>query len=778
MSAGFQSITNLRRDDIVILATRSWEKPRQQGRRTGQPPSLDIQTVRIAHKKYGTRVVLVELPGFGRANRSTVWSDLQVLGAMSGWLQMTYQNDIRISGVIYLQRITDDPEAIGPQKNFRFLYDICGDVFLRKTVNLVLATTMWDKNTQKAGVAREKELRSKTWKRSIDEGAKIDRLGSGREDVWRVLTKAIPKDFQGGSLLLQEQLFISDQDQALQLVFAKIEKSNDLASGKYLEQQCNQYVMDLQKAKEEVKQLEIWPRPRESAARTDTYSRSAANPSPGQPEPVSQGATQAYNYQPPSSGSLTYTTPALPTRVESQPRGFGDRQTSRTSTASSATLQHSWQFIADYAKQDGSLTANHGDLKNQSEPISDEVSRELRSLALEIARNKEKRTALAGLQGEDAQVIADFLDQLLNETGTNALQAEERKSVLSLLTKLAKSAQVFPGCYELKEVSCDLDMPLYEGGFGVIYKGDYQGQAICVKAIRMNEKQKTRLIQAQAKEFIIWAHLSHPRILPFYGVFQSEKMKLRICLVSPWMPNGDLNQYLEENTETPRIPLIIDITAGLRYLHELKIVHGDLKAKNILISKDKRAMIADFGISYVNLTGVSTGDTGGTLNWMAPEICISGGQAPVTVESDMWSFGCVFTGMIPFFQYNQKQLFVAFCKGHITPFTVPRGSLDSEVKIPDPLDIDARIRMLMGMCWEHEPKNRPTSVAIHNAVVGMEISDDRSDTDIFSFGKSVRPKTVIDYQLTCGLLSRIVDDMKPTLGDASVPIANLKDVEA
>ncbi|KXN83775.1 Serine/threonine-protein kinase HT1, partial [Leucoagaricus sp. SymC.cos] len=724
----------------------------------------DIQTVRIAHKKYGTRVVLVELPGFGRANSSTVWSDLQVLGAMGGWLQMTYQNDISISGVIYLQRITDDPEAIGPQKNIRFLYDICGDVFLRKTVNLVLATTMWDKNTQKAGVAREKELRSKTWKRSIDEGAKIDRLGSGREDVWRVLTKAIPKDFQGGSLLLQEQLFISDQDQALQRVLAEIENPNDPVSRKHLEQQYNQHVMDLQKAKEEAKQLEIWPRPWESAARTNTYSRSAAKPSPGQPEPVSQGANQASNYKPPSSGSLSYAMPALPTRVESHPCVSSTLPSSII--AGNSISSQSWQFIVDRAKQDGSLTANHGDLRNQSEPISDEVLKKSRSLALKIAMNKEKRTALAGLRGKGAQVIADFLDQLLNETGTNALQAEERKSVLSLLTKLAKSAQVFPGCYELKEVSCDFDMPLYEGGFGLIYKGDYQGQVVCVKAIRMNEKQKTRLIQAQAKEFIIWAHLSHPRILPFYGVFQSEKMKPGICLVSPWMPNGDLNHYLEENPETPRIPLIVDIIAGLRYLHELKIVHGDLKAKNILISKDKRAMIADFGISYVNLTGVSTGDTGGTLNWMAPEICISGGQAPVTVESDMWSFGCVFTGMVPFFQYNQAQLFVAFCRRHITPFIVPQGSVG----------IDPGIRILMRMCWEHEPKDRPTSVAFHNAVVGMEISDDRSDTDIFSFGKSVKPKTVIDYQLTCGLLSQIVNDMKPTLEDASVPVA--KDVEA
>lgn len=58
------------------------------------------------------------------------------------------------------------------------------------------------------------------------------------------------------------------------------------------------------------------------------------------------------------------------------------------------------------------------------------------------------------------------------------------------------------------------------------------------------------------KELVLWAHLSHENILPFYGVYLSDEATPRVCIVSPWIQNGDLLDFLNEFPESPRIPLV------------------------------------------------------------------------------------------------------------------------------------------------------------------------------------------------------------------------------
>lgn len=175
-----------------------------------------------------------------------------------------------------------------------------------------------------------------------------------------------------------------------------------------------------------------------------------------------------------------------------------------------------------------------------------------------------------------------------------------------------------------------------------------------------------------AKEAVLWAHLSHGNILPFYGVY-IQPTSGRICIISPWMDRGDLSAHLSKCPDTPRFPLVHvqmpfiviplliircqvrDIVAGLRYLHTLGIVHGDLKAvspcsvvcrckelittqKNVLMSDKGHALIANFGISHFIVSITSTRLSDDSARWMAPEL--HAGRSP-TLRSDMWSFGCV-----------------------------------------------------------------------------------------------------------------------------------------
>jgi serine/threonine protein kinase len=55
---------------------------------------------------------------------------------------------------------------------------------------------------------------------------------------------------------------------------------------------------------------------------------------------------------------------------------------------------------------------------------------------------------------------------------------------------------------------------------------------------------------------VTWRQLSHPNVLPFYGVFHLNNNRSRVCLVSPWMENGNIIQFLKKNPEVDRIPLV------------------------------------------------------------------------------------------------------------------------------------------------------------------------------------------------------------------------------
>ncbi|KXN90844.1 Serine/threonine-protein kinase HT1 [Leucoagaricus sp. SymC.cos] len=267
-----------------------------------------------------------------------------------------------------------------------------------------------------------------------------------------------------------------------------------------------------------------------------------------------------------------------------------------------------------------------------------------RDMISEIVRCSDQRSRIISLRGEEAQSIVDFLNIVLHEDGI--LEGGTGKQMLRLFTKLARSANVFPRCYELKGVELEMTKPQDGGGFADIYRGKCGKQSICLKVVRSFRRQdNSKLLSAHIKELTLWAHLKHENILPFYGVYLFNDSPQRICIVSPWMQNGNLSEYLENFPEKPRLPLVSDIVSGLLYLHDSCIVHGDLKAKNVLVSDHGRALITDFGLSHVVLsTGVvTTRATLGTMRWSAPELLAddSDDYIPPTKESDIWSLGCL-----------------------------------------------------------------------------------------------------------------------------------------
>jgi hypothetical protein len=99
-----------------------------------------------------------------------------------------YDEGLLLSGIIYLHRITDI-RMDGPSlKNLRMMKKLCGDHSL---ANVVLATTMWEKVTEKEGARREEELKRVFWKEMVDCGSTVRRILTEKGDDARALVKSM-----------------------------------------------------------------------------------------------------------------------------------------------------------------------------------------------------------------------------------------------------------------------------------------------------------------------------------------------------------------------------------------------------------------------------------------------------------------------------------------------------------------------------------------------------------------------------------------------------------
>ena len=140
-------------------------------------------------------------------------------------------------------------------------------------------------------------------------------------------------------------------------------------------------------------------------------------------------------------------------------------------------------------------------------------------------------------------------------------------------------------------------------------------------------------------EMRVLSRLRHPCITTVMGAVISSIHEP--MLVMEYMEYGSLYDLLHNDTMYTGGEIILqilrDIAQGMRYLHTSNpaILHGDLKAKNILIDSRFRAKVGDFGLSQKKTNGIA-----GTPFWMAPEYLR--GKTDYNAACDMYSLGMIF----------------------------------------------------------------------------------------------------------------------------------------
>ncbi|CAK8536441.1 unnamed protein product [Lathyrus sativus] len=181
------------------------------------------------------------------------------------------------------------------------------------------------------------------------------------------------------------------------------------------------------------------------------------------------------------------------------------------------------------------------------------------------------------------------------------------------------------------------------GGNGKVYKGILQGVEVAVKRIPQEREDGMREFLAEVSSI---GRMKHRNLVGFRGWCKEGNGNL--ILVYDFMHNGSLEKRIFECEEgkmltwDERIQVLKNVAAGILYLHEgweVKVLHRDIKASNVLLDKDMNARLGDFGLALMHEHHgqvASTTKVLGTLGYIAPEVIRTGRASTM---SDVFGFG-------------------------------------------------------------------------------------------------------------------------------------------
>jgi TonB family protein len=203
--------------------------------------------------------------------------------------------------------------------------------------------------------------------------------------------------------------------------------------------------------------------------------------------------------------------------------------------------------------------------------------------------------------------------------------------------------------YEIKKM-------IGEGGMGNVYLAEHVklGRMVAIKSLHERLANNQSIRERFKKEASTMAHLQHPSIVALYDYLEEAD---GLYLVMEYVDGTALDDYIHKVTgpvpEERALKLMKQILTGFAYAHDQGIVHRDIKPSNILLTKDERCKILDFGIakllSEVDKKLTKTGTQVGTIYYMCPEQ-VRGEN--VDQRSDIYSLGVTFfqllTGTNPY----------------------------------------------------------------------------------------------------------------------------------
>ena len=330
-----------------------------------------------------------------------------------------------------------------------------------------------------------------------------------------------------------------------------------------------------------------------------------------------------------------------------------------------------------------------------------------------FAKDKFKNKVRMYLLSKNLRWLAD---NLVPDLTMDLSELDEKVEKFMEKQKLPRLGNITPVLHKdaVKINSKDI---LGKGGFAVVYKGKLTRNSTTVAVKSLFHQENSALdafvpndIKRQMqRESTIICSLNHPNIIKILGVVPE-----RGWIVMEYCAKGSLrsllrNDYVDHVSgnklkTSDLIKFATDVATGVSYLHspEVSIVHGDLKADNVMVREDNSICVADFGLSEVKDRSKSMSATSissaCTVQWTAPELMK--GKAK-TKETDIFALG-----MTTWEIFERRNPFEG------VPDLVVVNQILSNVRPEISSKTPREFRQIIEKSWAEYPKDRPSASQI------------------------------------------------------------------
>ncbi|KAF7088807.1 hypothetical protein CFC21_091876 [Triticum aestivum] len=271
------------------------------------------------------------------------------------------------------------------------------------------------------------------------------------------------------------------------------------------------------------------------------------------------------------------------------------------------------------------------------------------------------------------------------------------------------------------------------GGYGLVYKAELpDGSKLAIKKLNdemcLMEREFTAEVDALSMA-------QHENLVPLWGYCIQGNSRF---LVYSYMENGSLDDWLHNKDDDAsssldwptRLKIAKGASLGLSHIHDVcnpQIVHRDIKSSNILLDKEFKAYVADFGLARLilpNQTHVTT-ELVGTMGYIPPEY----GQAWVaTLRGDMYSFGVVLLELLT----GMRPVPVLSTSKELVPWVLQMRSEERQVEVLDPTlrgtgyeEQMLKVLEAACKCVDQNQFSRPTVMEVVSCLVNIGICKDQ-----------------------------------------------------
>lgn len=236
-----------------------------------------------------------------------------------------------------------------------------------------------------------------------------------------------------------------------------------------------------------------------------------------------------------------------------------------------------------------------------------------------------------------------------------------------------------------------------EGSFGraLLVRCKNSQEAYVLKEIQL-PKSRPKLENSR-REAVLLSRMKHPNIVAFRETFEANDL---LCIVMEYCSGGDLLQRIRQQKTTQFsvddiLRWFAQMCAAGQHIHNKRVLHRDLKSKNIFLTDDGTVKLGDFGSACTLNSSKAYAQTYvGTPYYVAPEIW---DNKPYNNKSDVWSLGCVLYELCtlrhPFQASSWKSLILKVCRGAYPPL---------------PRHLPYELQYLVKQMFKTNPKDRPS----------------------------------------------------------------------